>query len=165
MVFCAEETEAREGADHFLEQVKVVPGLKFQARSVEVLDTLEGLSDTGLAKRFQPIARTLPWSESHRLPGRGDQAALCDLNAVFAFRKLTVGLIYLNPNVEYPQHDHAPKELYLVLSGTADWKYGGNQDYRTVTAGNLIYNHPFDVHGVRNAYAPLLALYILWGLD
>ena len=99
------------------------------------------------------------------MPGMGDKAALCDLNAVFQFKGITVGLLYLNKNVEYPQHDHAPQELYLVLSGTAAWRYGGNEDYKTVPPGNLIYNQPFDLHGVRNGGTPLVALYVLWGFD
>ena len=165
MVFCAEHPEPLEGAEQFLTQVVDVPLLAFDASHLGVLDSLSQVSDTGLARRFQNIALTLPWAESQRMPGMGDKAALCDLNAVFQFKGIAVGLLYLNKNVEYPQHDHAPQELYLVLSGTAAWRYGGDEDYKIVPPGNLIYNQPFDLHGVRNGGAPLVALYVLWGFD
>ena len=93
MVFCAEHPEPLEGAELFLTQVVDVPLLAFDASHLGVLDSLSQVSDTGLARRFQNIASTLPWAESHRMPGMGDKAALCELNAVFEFKGIAVGLL------------------------------------------------------------------------
>ncbi len=67
--------------------------------------------------------------------------------------------------IAYPEHNHPPPELYLTLSGTAEWRYGGCESYRTVSAGNLLYNNPHDLHGVRAGDTPLLALYLLWHIE
>jgi quercetin dioxygenase-like cupin family protein len=50
-----------------------------------------------------------------------------------------------------------------VLSGTASWLYGGHESYREQKPGDIIYNHPGDLHGMKTEKEPLLALYFLWG--
>ena len=92
----------------------------------------------------------------------GNRIALWVFNNLFDLKHHTVGLLYLDPHLAYPEHSHPPPELYLTLSGTASWRYGGCDSYRVVSAGNLLYNNPFDLHGVRAEDTPLLALYLLW---
>jgi len=76
---------------------------------------------------------------------------------------LVAGLLLMTPNQTYPEHQHNPQELYFVLSGKALWFYGGKQGYRYQKPGDIIYNNPNDLHGIKTEKEPLLALYLLWG--
>ena len=77
--------------------------------------------------------------------------------------KIVAGLMFMTPNQIYPEHQHAPQEVYFVLSGTASWLYGGNEEYQQQKPGDVIYNHPHDLHGIKTQDESLLALYFLWG--
>ncbi len=72
---------------------------------------------------------------------------------------LIVGVTLMRPNVAYPDHQHEPEELYLVLSEGL-WRQA-NGPWHTPGIGNLVYN-PTDVfHGMKSVDAPLLALWCL----
>ncbi len=47
------------------------------------------------------------------------------------------------------------------LSGTASWLYGGEETYREQQPGDIIYNNPRDLHGIKTQNESLLALYLL----
>jgi len=70
-----------------------------------------------------------------------------------------LGVTLMAPNVRYPDHDHAPEEVYLVLSpgefrqGTGDWFSPG--------IGGSFYNLPGIRHAMRSSAAPLLAFWAL----
>ncbi|MGE4251469.1 MAG: dimethylsulfonioproprionate lyase family protein, partial [Parvibaculaceae bacterium] len=70
-----------------------------------------------------------------------------------------VGVSLLAPRVRYPDHDHAPEEVYLVLSqgrfrqGEADWFEPG--------IGGSFYNTPNVKHAMASGDAPLFAVWCL----
>ncbi len=73
---------------------------------------------------------------------------------------LIIGISLMAPHVRYPDHDHSPEEVYLVLSpgrfrhGESGWFEPG--------AGGTFYNTPNIVHAMASDAAPLLALWYLW---
>lgn len=73
---------------------------------------------------------------------------------------LVIGVSLLAPHVRYPDHDHSPEEVYLVLSpgrfqhGESDWFEPG--------IGGTLYNRPNITHAMASGGAPLLALWYLW---
>jgi hypothetical protein len=73
---------------------------------------------------------------------------------------LVIGVSLMAPQVRYPDHDHSPEEVYLVLSpgrfrqGESDWFEPG--------IGGTFYNTPHIVHAMASGDAPLLALWYLW---
>lgn len=73
---------------------------------------------------------------------------------------LSIGASLLAPRVRYPDHRHAPEEVYLVLSpgrfrhGASDWFEPG--------IGGTLYNEPSIGHAMASDDAPLLALWCLW---
>ena len=81
-----------------------------------------------------------------------------------ASRRLAVGFLLLGPDVAYPLHSHEAEEIYLVLSGTAAWRRGG-EPWRDEAPGALIHHPSRAPHAMRTEREPLLALYAWRGGD
>ncbi|PRH89515.1 transcriptional regulator [Labrys okinawensis] len=70
-----------------------------------------------------------------------------------------LGVSLMAPKVRYPDHDHAPEEVYLVLSdgefrqGEGDWFAPG--------VGGSFYNKPGIRHAMRSLETPLFAFWAL----
>ncbi len=75
-------------------------------------------------------------------------------------QRLACGLLLLGPAMTYPLHHHEAEEIYVPLSGTADWKLGG-QPWQAAAPGSVIHHPSNQSHAMRTADAALLALY-LW---
>ncbi|MBI1383550.1 MAG: transcriptional regulator [Rhizobiales bacterium] len=70
-----------------------------------------------------------------------------------------LGVSLLAPHVRYPDHDHAPEEVYLVLSDS-DFRQADGAWF-TPGIGGSFYNEPSIVHAMRSRDRPLLALWAL----
>ncbi len=76
---------------------------------------------------------------------------------------IQIGVSLLGPHVRYPDHNHGPEEVYLVLSpgrfqhGESDWFEPG--------IGGTFYNEPNIRHAMASDDAPLFALWFLWAGD
>ncbi|MDQ0511687.1 dimethylsulfonioproprionate lyase family protein [Ancylobacter amanitiformis] len=70
-----------------------------------------------------------------------------------------LGVSLLAPHVRYPDHDHAPEETYLVLSG-GEFRHG-ESDWFAPGIGGSFYNVPAIRHAMRSGDAPLFALWAL----
>lgn len=162
MHVCAESPNHKSVVDQFAEDIGSAIPKSPQAATVAASTELRKARDTLLARQLIDVSDHLPWAESPRTPNMGNRIVLCSFNDLFDLKHHTAGLLYLDPGLTYPEHRHPPPELYLTLSGTAAWRYGGSEEYRVVSAGKLLYNHPLDLHGVRSSGAPLLALFLLW---
>jgi len=66
------------------------------------------------------------------------------------------GLVLLGPNVTYPSHHHAPREVYLVLTPGAQWCLDEGAWF-DVAAGELIFHDSWQMHAMRTGAQPLLA--------
>ena len=66
------------------------------------------------------------------------------------------GLVLLGPQVTYPSHHHAPKEVYLVLTPGSQWCLDEG-DWFDVEAGELIFHDSWQMHAMRTGDQPLLA--------
>jgi len=60
----------------------------------------------------------------------------------------------------YPRHWHEAEELYLPISGNAEW-YHQDQGWQRQPAGSLIHHAGGIKHGTRTIGKPMVALY-LW---
>lgn len=75
-------------------------------------------------------------------------------------RDLWVGISLLAPGVRYPDHDHAPPEVYLVLT-PGEFAHGGSEWFSPGVGGSF-YNTPGIRHAMRaGPEAPLVAIWIL----
>lgn len=72
-----------------------------------------------------------------------------------------VGLSLLAPDVRYPDHSHAPEEIYLFLT---DGRFRQeDQEWFTPGVGRTLYNRPNITHAMASTgSAPFLALWCLF---
>ncbi len=167
---CAETPVLCDIAKRLRSQIATKKIKIFEANPLPALAHLSLVKDMALAKRFQTFAKGLPWDYSPRTSDKGTELAVCDFGRVLdmdavvdgLMDSLDVGVIYVDCHREYPLHSHPPHELYFLISGTAQWRYGKHEEYQTLTAGNLIHNEPNDRHGVIAGHTPALALYAQW---
>ena len=66
------------------------------------------------------------------------------------------GVLLLGPNTEYPEHSHAPGEVYLNLSPGVEWRLNGKAWFH-VKPGEVIYHAPNQTHAMRTHEMPMLA--------
>jgi hypothetical protein len=78
----------------------------------------------------------------------------------FANDTMAGGLLILGPNLLYPDHHHIAEEIYIPLTGGAEWRMG-DEAFRTRAAGEVIHHASNVSHAMRTGGDPLLALY-LW---
>ena len=70
-----------------------------------------------------------------------------------------VGVSLLAPHVRYPDHNHAPEEVYLVLSAGKFRQDDG--DWFEPGIGGSFYNRPNIKHAMASGDAPLFAVWCL----
>ncbi len=161
MMLCATDAVQRDMVARFSRQTGKKRTRSFSANPLPVLRNLTWVRDMKLARDFCQFAPWLPWSISPRTVDRGHQVALLYFNRILDMGDMVAGLMYVDAGQHYPEHNHAGREMYFLISGTAEWRYGGHDDYRRLPAGNVIYNHPWDRHGAKAGDTPLLALFLL----
>ncbi len=154
-----------DGARFFQGRIASAAECRFDARPQPVTATAAGVDDTELARRFAGFADELPWSRSPRWDDGGHERALCVFSEMFELNDVVAGLVYLDAGGTYPEHSHPPQELYLTISGAAEWRFGGAEEFVQMPAGATLYNHPHDRHAIRAGSAPVVAMYVLWGAD
>jgi len=73
---------------------------------------------------------------------------------------LACGVLLLGPGVSYPPHHHEAEEIYVPLSGIAEWRHGA-APWVTCRPGDVVHHLSNQSHAMRTGTDPLLALY-LW---
>jgi len=71
-----------------------------------------------------------------------------------------VGVSLMAPRITYPDHNHAPEEVYVALS-PGEWRQNDNA-WVEPGVGGLVYNPPSIRHAMRSGAAPFLAAWCLW---
>lgn len=123
-----------------------------------------------LARLSQSVcesATTLAWRQTYRsgemspaFLDRYGWVEVFGLKGPVAAERIAGGLLLLGPETLYPPHAHAAEELYVPLSGTAEWQ-AGDSDFERRDPGSAIWHGSGVPHAMRTAAAPMLALY-LW---
>jgi hypothetical protein len=123
-----------------------------------------------LAREIAGAATELAWRQTY---GAGDVPApflerygWCELAGSVGpvpSATLACGCLLLGPDTYYPPHSHAAEELYVPLSGAAEWRRGPER-FALRQPGEPVFHASHDVHAMRTGAAPLLALY-LWRGD
>jgi mannose-6-phosphate isomerase-like protein (cupin superfamily) len=115
-------------------------------------------------------AHALVWRRSYTPAQVGAQfwdnygwTELVGLNGPVHCERLACGIMLLGPRVTYPLHHHEAEEMYVPLSGTADWKLGSHP-WEAQAPGSVIHHPSNESHAMRTGEAALLALY-LWRSD
>ena len=123
------------------------------------------MSALGLA--VADIAPDLPWT-TRKIVGptasagfecAHANAVLIGPNGLEQRQDVWVGLSLMAPHTRYPDHDHGPEEVYLLLSDGAFLQ--GDADWLARSAGQTVYNTPWIAHAMRATDQPFLALWCL----
>jgi len=75
--------------------------------------------------------------------------------------KIRLGLFLQKPNLNYPLHAHDAKELYYILSGSADWQIADKKF--KACPGLIIHHEEREEHAMITSELPLFALWIWTG--
>ena len=78
----------------------------------------------------------------------------------FVNESIAGGFLILGPDVLYPDHHHVAEEIYIPLTGGAEW-HTADQPFRQREAGEVVHHASGVNHAMRTRNEPLLALY-LW---
>jgi len=78
---------------------------------------------------------------------------------VFVSDRIAAGILMLGPDVEYPTHSHDAEEIYVPLSGIAEWAQGSDA-LQNRRPGELIHHPSGMPHAMKTGREPLLALYV-----
>ncbi|WFU47569.1 dimethylsulfoniopropionate lyase [Sinorhizobium terangae] len=120
-----------------------------------------------LIDRFKAIEPLLEWrrrsnndgSESVNFFEGHANAMIIGPGGLEDRRDLWIGVTLMAPNVRYPDHDHAPDEVYLVLS-EGEFRQGQGAWFSPGVGGSF-YNEPGIRHAMRSVDAPLFAFWAL----
>ena len=79
-------------------------------------------------------------------------------NGPFVSERVRCGVGVFGPNVHYPTHYHGAEEVYVLLSGAANFRFDdGPVEMRTV--GDAVYVPSMRKHGFDSLEAPLVIFY------
>jgi quercetin dioxygenase-like cupin family protein len=118
-----------------------------------------------LAAAFQALEPQLSWQTramSNGSTGFAEGHAssrVLDPNGLEQRGGLVAGFSLVAPGITYPEHDHPPEEIYLVLSGGEWWQEGGA--WHAPGPGGIVHNPPGISHAMRGTSVPLLAIWFL----
>ena len=119
----------------------------------------------GIVPAFSACWQRLDWH--YHYPDRADLAAnigfaeLIGPAAPLWSDAIRVGFTFMAPDIFYPLHDHPAVELYLVLSGHAQWTRGPTTTCQD--PGMAVLHASMEPHAMETAAEPLLALYVWTG--
>jgi hypothetical protein len=109
----------------------------------------------------------LPWTDGgFALPasikGRNAYAELVGPEGPVVSAKCRFGLYLQAPDCLYPPHSHAAEELYLLISGSAEWQLDDSNPF-TPPGSGLVHHLPWQKHAMRTGASSLLALWAWLG--
>jgi len=102
--------------------------------------------------------RTLPNASSDFADGHAS-ARVLDHTGLERRGGLVSGFSLVAPGITYPEHNHPPEEIYLVMSAGEWWQAGAG--WRAYGSGGIVHNPPNIQHAMRAANVPLLAIWFL----
>jgi quercetin dioxygenase-like cupin family protein len=102
--------------------------------------------------------RTMPNAPSGFAEGHAS-ARVLDHNGLEQRGGLVSGFSLVAPGITYPEHNHPPEEIYLVLSAGEWWQAGSG--WRAFGPGGIVHNPPNVRHAMRGTGIPLLAIWFL----
>ena len=131
-------------------------------------NALDGIPNTldPMDKLTKIIAHNVIWNEAERgVPeffkgGYAFAEIVGEMGFKFS-KKIRLGFFLQKPNLNYPLHAHDAKELYFILSGSADWEIEDKKF--KASPGLMILHEEKEEHAMTTSEFPLLALWIWTG--
>ncbi len=174
-IFEAEATKDAAKTDQLDRVLALLPELRLDLERPEAtqlpgcsnlsraLDLGEAGPAATVAAAIRSLEPTLSWAQSarHTLETRG--AYFMD-NYVYSSLGLTgstnldFGVMLLGPGITYPVTSYESEGVFLVISGSPEWK-SGDEPWTRVEAGDIICRPFGGAEGKRPGEEPMLALY------
>jgi mannose-6-phosphate isomerase-like protein (cupin superfamily) len=135
------------------------------------LGRANGTPMEALARVFSPIIRASGWLSTDGYRAQGMDQRFFDNYGYVKYmgpgtnapdRGISAGCTMLGPHIHYPAHAHPARELYLVLSGTAEWRRDV-EPWAARAPGAFIVHPSMMTHAMRTGGEALLALYFWTG--
>ena len=141
-----------------------------EARDLPVATRISGMQGAtsartaNLVRAIADAAPVLCWQQTYSEAQVGAEflAGYGWLNLVspegpFISDEIRVAVGYWEKGLTYPQHAHAPEEIYIVLAGGAVFESEGREPV-AATPGDVIHHAPNQMHGIAMTDTPLLAM-------
>lgn len=147
-----------------------------QTRAVEpaqlpVCRWLAEMAGAGVLAELQALAGRLQWRQTYGaadfdedfLNGYG-WSEFIGLRGPMPSERIACGVLLLGPGVVYPAHAHQAEEVYLPISGVAEWQRG-DEPFKPVPVGQAVHHPTWMPHAMLVGAEPLAALYLWRGGD
>ncbi|WP_119389728.1 dimethylsulfonioproprionate lyase family protein [Taklimakanibacter lacteus] len=126
-----------------------------------------GPSLARIATSFAALEPQLTWTRRPKVDGSQSDnfadghanAMIIGPNGLEPREDVWVGVSLLAPHVRYPDHDHSPEEVYLVLS-KGRFQHGDSEWFEPGIGGSF-YNTPNIKHAMASGDEPLFAIWCL----
>ena len=121
-----------------------------------------------LARAFKVIEPSLAWlvrasggpfASANWPEGHANATIVGSAPALEIRDDIAIGASLLAPKVRYPDHSHAPEEVYLLL--TPGRFQHGDSDWMALAPGDTLHNEPRIKHAMASDDGPLLAFWCL----
>jgi quercetin dioxygenase-like cupin family protein len=121
-----------------------------------------------LARAFEAIEPSLTWmvrasggpfASPNWAEGHANATIIGSASALETRGDVAIGASLLAPNVRYPDHSHAPEEIYLLL--TPGRFQHGDSGWMALAPGDTLHNEPRIKHAMASDDGPLLAFWCL----
>ena len=110
----------------------------------------------------QEIYRGLDWYQSAK--SNSPYTQIVGPSCRIAREDFRLGLLLLPENIVYPNHQHSPDEVYIVLAGSGEWSLNRGT-FENKTVGNIIDIPSMTIHAMRTSATPALMLWSWTGND
>jgi quercetin dioxygenase-like cupin family protein len=121
-----------------------------------------------LARAFEAIEPSLTWmvrasggpfASANWAEGHANATIVGSASSLETRDDIAIGASLLAPNVRYPDHSHAPEEVYLLL--TPGRFQHGDSGWMALAPGETLHNEPRIKHAMASSDQPLLAFWCL----
>lgn len=141
------------------------------ADQLPVCQWLKRMDGDGVVRAIRVGAPGLCWQQTYGAADFGSAflagygwSEFIGLRGPVASDKIACGVLVLAPGITYPAHAHQAEEVYLPISGVAEWQQGDG-GFAKVAVGQAIHHAPWVPHAMRVGAEPLAALYLWRGGD
>lgn len=114
---------------------------------------------------------SLTWGQTYSAEDFGDAfldrygwTEFAGLRGPIPSDRTACGVLFLGPELEYPDHAHQAEELYIPLTGTAAWRRGEGE-FIERPAMEIIHHESWTRHAMKTRAEPLIAFYAWRGGD
>lgn len=127
------------------------------------LDLGESGPAAAVAAAIRPLGPTLAWAQNPRYNADNKGAEFMDNYAWSALgltgsSDMSFGILMLGPGITYPPTSYESEGIFLVISGSPEWK-SGDEPWERVEDGSIICRAWDGAEGKRAGDEPMLALY------